>query len=107
MMLVSSSLKRTKHEIHHWTKKNYTFDVSVVHSSRHKCLVCMNRYGLIVGRVFFSRNITSSMLCATPSHVQVTKFVDSCVVQSAYPKGSLVELLHPQYDTKIVGKGRA
>lgn len=56
---------------------------------------------------FFSRNITSSMLCATPGHVQVTKSVDSCVAQSAYPKGSLVELLHPQYDTEIVGKGRA
>ena len=47
------------------------------------------------------------MVCATPGHVQVTKSVDSCVVQSAYPKGSLVELLHPQYDTEIVEKGRA
>ena len=56
---------------------------------------------------FFSKNITSSMLiCVAHGHVQVTKSVDSCVVQSTYPKGSLVELLHPQYDTEIVGKGR-
>ena len=56
---------------------------------------------------FFSRNITSSMLYVVPGHVQVTKYVDSYVVQSTYPKGSLVELLHPQYDTDVVGKGRA
>ena len=105
MKLASSSLKRTEHEIHHWTKNNYTLDVSVVHSSRHKCLACMNRSGLIVGRVLFS--ITSSMLCVAPGHVQVIKSVNSCVVQSAYPKVFLVELLHPQYDTEIVGKGRA
>ena len=56
---------------------------------------------------FFSRNITSSMLCAAPGHVQVTKSVDSYVVRSAYPKGFLVGLLHPQYNTEIVEKGPA